>query len=207
VVQIEPIPIKTKLIFYKTKLLVIVFYLMELSMGQSDKATLGGGCFWCVEAVFQRINGVTEVKPGYAGGHIKNPTYKEICTGTTGHAEVAQLKYDSSIVSYEEILNIFWQAHDPTTLNRQGNDRGTQYRSVIFYHDEIQNQVALNSLKNAEKAGIWPDPIVTEIVKINNYSDAEDYHKNYYNDNKNQPYCVFIIKPKLDKLEKLGIID
>lgn len=206
-VQIEPIPIKTKLIFYKTKLLVIVFYLMELSMGQSDKATLGGGCFWCVEAVFQRINGVTEVKPGYAGGHIKNPTYKEICTGTTGHAEVAQLKYDSSIVSYEEILNIFWQAHDPTTLNRQGNDRGTQYRSVIFYHDEIQNQVALNSLKNAEKAGIWPDPIVTEIVKINNYSDAEDYHKNYYNDNKNQPYCVFIIKPKLDKLEKLGIID
>ena len=176
-------------------------------MGQSDIATLGGGCFWCVEAVFQRIDGVTEVKPGYAGGHIKNPTYKEICTGTTGHAEVAQLKYDSSIVSYEEILNIFWQAHDPTTLNRQGNDRGTQYRSVIFYHDEIQNQVALNSLKNAEKAGIWPDPIVTEIVKINNYSDAEDYHKNYYNDNKNQPYCVFIIKPKLDKLEKLGIID
>ena len=206
-VQIEPIPIKTKLIFYKTKLLVIVFYLMELSMGQSDIATLGGGCFWCVEAVFQRIDGVTEVKPGYAGGHIKNPTYKEICTGKTGHAEVAQLKYDSSIVSYEEILNIFWQAHDPTTLNRQGNDRGTQYRSVIFYHDEIQNQVALNSLKNAEKAGIWPDPIVTEIVKINNYSDAEDYHKNYYNDNKNQPYCVFIIKPKLDKLEKLGIID
>jgi len=176
-------------------------------MGQSNIATLGGGCFWCVEAVFQRIDGVIEVKPGYAGGHIKNPTYKEICTGTTGHAEVAQLKYDSTIVSYEDILNIFWQAHDPTTLNRQGNDKGTQYRSVIFYHDEIQNEIAKSLLKKIEKLGVWPDPIVTEITEINNYSDAEDYHKNYYNDNQNQPYCVFVIKPKLDKLEKLGIID
>lgn len=180
---------------------------MEFSMGQSNIATLGGGCFWCVEAVFQRIDGVIEVKPGYAGGHIKNPTYKEICTGTTGHAEVAQLKYDSTIVSYEDILNIFWQAHDPTTLNRQGNDKGTQYRSVIFYHDEIQNEIAKSLLKKIEKLGVWPDPIVTEITEINNYSDAEDYHKNYYNDNQNQPYCVFVIKPKLDKLEKLGIID
>lgn len=176
-------------------------------MGQSNIATLGGGCFWCVEAVFQRIDGVIEVKPGYAGGHIKNPTYKEICTGTTGHAEVAQLKYDSTIVSYKDILNIFWQAHDPTTLNRQGNDKGTQYRSVIFYHDEIQNGIAKSLLKKIEKLGVWPDPIVTEITEINNYSDAEDYHKNYYNDNQNQPYCVFVIKPKLDKLEKLGIID
>ena len=176
-------------------------------MGQSNIATLGGGCFWCVEAVFQRIDGVIEVKPGYAGGHIKNPTYKEICTGTTGHAEVAQLKYDNTIVSYEDILNIFWQAHDPTTLNRQGNDKGTQYRSVIFYHDEIQNEIAKSLLKKIEKLGVWPDPIVTEITEINNYSDAEDYHKNYYNDNQNQPYCVFVIKPKLDKLEKLGIID
>ena len=176
-------------------------------MGQSNIATLGGGCFWCVEAVFQRIDGVIEVKPGYAGGHIKNPTYKEICTGTTGHAEVAQLKYDSTIVSYEDILNIFWQAHDPTTLNRQWNDKGTQYRSVIFYHDEIQNEIAKSLLKKIEKLGVWPDPIVTEITEINNYSDAEDYHKNYYNDNQNQPYCVFVIKPKLDKLEKLGIID
>ena len=161
-------------------------------MGQSNIATLGGGCFWCVEAVFQRIDGVIEVKPGYAGGHIKNPTYKEICTGTTGHAEVAQLKYDSTIVSYEDILNIFWQAHDPTTLNRQGNDKGTQYRSVIFYHDEIQNEIAKSLLKKIEKLGVWPDPIVTEITEINNYSDAEDYHKNYYNDNQNQPYCVFV---------------
>ncbi len=176
-------------------------------MGQSNIATLGGGCFWCVEAVFQRIDGVIEVKPGYAGGHIKNPTYKEICTGTTGHAEVAQLKYDSTIVSYEDILNIFWQAHDPTTLNRQGNDKGTQYRSVIFYHDEIQSEIAKSLLKKIEKLGVWPDPIITEITEINNYSDAEDYHKNYYNDNQNQPYCLFVIKPKLDKLEKLGIID
>lgn len=180
---------------------------MEFTMGQSNIATLGGGCFWCVEAVFQRIDGVIEVKPGYAGGHIKNPTYKEICTGTTGHAEVAQLKYDSTIVSYEDILNIFWQAHDPTTLNRQGNDKGTQYRSVIFYHDEIQNEIAKSLLKKIEKLGVWPDPIITEITEINNYSDAEDYHKNYYNDNQNQPYCLFVIKPKLDKLEKLGIID
>lgn len=176
-------------------------------MGQTNIATLGGGCFWCVEAVFQRINGVIEVKPGYAGGHIKNPTYKDICTGTTGHAEVAQLKYDSTIISYEEILNVFWQSHDPTTLNRQGNDKGTQYRSVIFYHDETQKKTAKKSLKNIENLGIWPDPIVTEITEINNYSDAEDYHKNYYNDNKNQPYCVFVIKPKLEKLEKLGVID
>jgi peptide-methionine (S)-S-oxide reductase len=180
---------------------------MELIMSQSNIATLGGGCFWCVEAVYQRVEGVIQVKPGYAGGHIKNPTYKEICTGNTGHAEVAQLTFDNKIITYEQILNVFWQAHDPTTLNRQGNDKGTQYRSVIFYHDEKQKEIAMNSLKNADKSNYWPDPIVTEITEINSYSDAEDYHNNYYNDNKNQPYCMFVIKPKLDKLDKLGIID
>ena len=206
-VQVQPIFIKLKFIPYSKLFLTLIIYIMELVMSQSNIATLGGGCFWCVEAVFQRVEGVIQVKPGYAGGHIKNPTYKEICTGNTGHAEVAQLTFDNKIITYEQILNVFWQAHDPTTLNRQGNDKGTQYRSVIFYHDEKQKEIAMISLKNADKSNYWPDPIVTEITEINSYSDAEDYHNNYYNDNKNQPYCMFVIKPKLDKLDKLGIID
>ena len=206
-VQVQPIFITLKFIPYSKLFLTFIIYIMELIMSQSNIATLGGGCFWCVEAVFQRVEGVIQVKPGYAGGHIKNPTYKEICTGNTGHAEVAQLTFDNKIITYEQILNVFWQAHDPTTLNRQGNDKGTQYRSVIFYHDEKQKEIAINSLKNADKSNYWPDPIVTEITEINSYSDAEDYHNNYYNDNKNQPYCMFVIKPKLDKLDKLGIID
>ena len=176
-------------------------------MNQNEITTLGGGCFWCVEAVYQRINGVSDVKPGYAGGHTKNPTYKEICTGKTGHAEVAQIEFDPRIISFTQILNIFWQAHDPTTLNRQGNDVGTQYRSVIFYHSENQKKIALESKKEADRSDYWPDPIVTEITDINNYYDAEDYHNNYYDNNPNQPYCLFVIKPKLDKLEKNGIID
>ncbi len=176
-------------------------------MNQNEITTLGGGCFWCVEAVYQRINGVSDVKPGYAGGHTKNPTYKEICTGKTGHAEVAQIEFDPRIISFTQILNIFWQAHDPTTLNRQGNDVGTQYRSVIFYHSENQKNIALESKKEADRSDYWPDPIVTEITDINNYYDAEDYHNNYYDNNPNQPYCLFVIKPKLDKLEKNGIID
>ena len=206
-VQVQPIFIKLKFILYPKLFLTLIIYIMELIMSQSNIATLGGGCFWCVEAVYQRVEGVIQVKPGYAGGHIKNPTYKEICTGNTGHAEVAQLTFDNKIITYEQILNVFWQAHDPTTLNRQGNDKGTQYRSVIFYHDEKQKEIAMNSKKNADKSNYWPDPIVTEITEINSYSDAEDYHNNYYNDNKNQPYCMFVIKPKLDKLDKLGIID
>ena len=206
-VQVQPIFIKLKFIPYSKLFLTFIIYIMELIMSQSNIATLGGGCFWCVEAVFQRVEGVIQVKPGYAGGHIKNPTYKEICTGNTGHAEVAQLTFDNKIITYEQILNVFWQAHDPTTLNRQGNDKGTQYRSAIFYHDEKQKEIAMISLKNADKSNYWPDPIVTEITEINSYSDAEDYHNNYYNDNKNQPYCMFVIKPKLDKLDKLGIID
>ena len=176
-------------------------------MAQTETATLGGGCFWCVEAVYQRVEGVLSVKPGYAGGHVKNPTYKEICTGQTGHAEVAQIEFDPAQVTYEQILNVFWQAHDPTTLNRQGNDTGPQYRSVIFYHSDKQKQVAEKSKNGADESNYWSDPIVTQITLLDNYSDAEDYHHNYYNDNPNQPYCVFIIKPKLDKLEKQGIID
>ena len=176
-------------------------------MADTETITLGGGCFWCIEAVFQRVEGVLDVKPGYAGGHVKNPTYKEICTGKTGHAEVAQVRFDNTKISLAQIFNIFWQAHDPTTINRQGNDIGTQYRSVIFYHDNKQKSEAIKSKLSAEKSGYWKDKIVTEITKLNNYSDAEDYHHDYYNQNSNQPYCIFVIKPKLDKLEKDGLID
>ena len=176
-------------------------------MAKSEIATLGGGCFWCVEAVFQRIEGVLSVKPGYAGGDIKNPTYKQICTGNTGHAEVAKIEFDPEKITYSQILNIFWQSHDPTTLNRQGNDVGTQYRSVIFFHDEIQREIAEKSKIDADKSGYWDNKIVTEITLLNNYYDAEDYHDNYYNSNPNQPYCLFVIKPKLDKLEKQGLFD
>ena len=150
-------------------------------MAKSDIATLGGGCFWCVEAVFQRIEGVLSVKPGYAGGDIKNPTYKQICTGNTGHAEVAKIEFDPEKITYSQILNVFWQSHDPTTLNRQGNDVGTQYRSVIFFHDENQREIAEKSKIDADKSGYWDNEIVTEITLLNNYYDAEDYHDNYYN--------------------------
>ena len=176
-------------------------------MAKSEIATLGGGCFWCVEAVFQRIEGVLSVKPGYAGGDIKNPTYKQICTGNTGHAEVAKIEFDPEKITYSQILNVFWQSHDPTTLNRQGNDVGTQYRSVIFFHDESQREIAEKSKIDADKSGYWDNKIVTEITLLNNYYDAEDYHDNYYNNNPNQPYCLFVIKPKLDKLEKQGLFD
>ena len=176
-------------------------------MAKSEIATLGGGCFWCVEAVFQRIEGVISVKPGYAGGNVKNPTYKQICTGNTGHAEVAKIEFDTSKITYSQILNVFWQSHDPTTLNRQGNDVGTQYRSVIFFHNESQEEIAKKSKIDADKSGYWDNEIVTEVTLLNNYYDAEDYHDNYYNNNPNQPYCLFVIKPKLDKLEKQGLFD
>ena len=176
-------------------------------MNQTELATLGGGCFWCVEAVYQRVDGVLSVKPGYAGGHIDNPGYKDVCSGKTGHAEVAKIEFDPDQISYQQILNVFWQAHDPTTLNKQGADVGTQYRSVIFYHSEEQKTLAENSKIEADQSEYWSNPIVTEITEINTYLDAEDNHDNYYQDNPYQPYCQFVIKPKLDKLEKKGIID
>ena len=191
--------------------LIITFIFFSFMKGQkmTEKgiATLGGGCFWCVEAVYQRINGVISVIPGYAGGKSKTTTYKEICTGKTGHAEVAKIAFDKKTISYKQILNVFWQAHDPTTLNRQGNDVGTQYRSVIYYHNDKQKKMAIESKIEADKSGYWKNKIVTEIAEIYNYSDAEDYHNNYYDNNPNQPYCVFVIKPKLDKLVDKGVIE
>jgi len=168
-----------------------------------DTITFGAGCFWCVEAIFESLKGVEEVKSGYAGGSIKNPSYREVCSGRTGHAEVCQLTYNPEIISYKELLEVFWQTHDPTTLNRQGADVGTQYRSAIFYHTLEQKHIAesyLNTL-NSEKA--FPNPIVTEITEINNFYPAEDYHQNYFEANGEQPYCKAVIRPKLDKFKKI----
>ncbi len=167
-----------------------------------EVATLGGGCFWCLEAVYQRTQGVHQVVSGYTGGQVKNPTYREICTGQTGHAEVIQVHFDPKEISYGDILYIFWRIHDPTTLNRQGNDVGTQYRSAIFYHDDTQKAIAEQSKQETEASDLWSDAIVTEISPLTEFYVAEDYHQNYYNDNPNQPYCVYVVDPKVKKFEK-----
>ena len=168
-----------------------------------EVATFGSGCFWCTEAIFQRLKGVEKVVSGYAGGSVESPTYKQVCGGNTGHAEVVQVHYDSAAVTYEKLLEIFWKTHDPTTLNRQGNDFGTQYRSVIFYHNEDQKRLAEEYKKKLDDAKVWDDPIVTEITPFSNFYPAEDYHQNYYNDNGNQSYCSYVIRPKVEKLEKI----
>jgi len=183
----------------------------EMNQNQKDQnnhqgkqlATLGAGCFWCIEACFQDLKGVISVVPGYAGGHTDKPTYKEICTGQTGHAEVAQVVFDPSVISYEELLEAFWFVHDPTQLNRQGNDIGTQYRSVIFYHNEAQKTAALKYLQKLEAENVWDKPIVTQIVEINNYFEAEDYHHNYYENNPGNPYCQSVVRPKVEKFRKV----
>lgn len=163
-----------------------------------QKATLGGGCFWCLEAVFQRLNGVRSVVSGYAAGTTKNPTYKEICTGNTGHAEVIQIEFDPAVISYAQLLDAFWACHDPTTLNRQGADHGTQYRSIILFHDEAQKSEAVRSRDRAQSD--LKDPIVTEILPLPEFYPAEEYHQNYYNDNRAAGYCQVVIRPKLQKL-------
>jgi peptide-methionine (S)-S-oxide reductase len=168
--------------------------------GPTEIATLGGGCFWCVEAVYQDLKGVLKVESGYTGGHVDNPTYREICTGATGHAEVIQVTFDPAVISFEDILRVFFTVHDPTTLNRQGNDSGTQYRSAIFYHSEAQKTTAEAIKKEAQEA--WDDPIVTEITALDKFYKAEDYHQNYYKDNPNQPYCSFVIAPKVKKFRE-----
>ncbi len=172
-----------------------------LDNDQYEKATLGAGCFWCIEAVFQDIIGVQSVVSGYTGGEKPNPTYKDICTGQSGHAEVAQLVYDPEVISFEEILEIFWTTHDPTTLNRQGNDVGTQYRSAIFYHNEKQRQIGEKSMKEFAPT-VWNDPIVTEISPLGDFYIAEDYHQNFYKLNPNYGYCRIIINPKIAKLKE-----
>jgi peptide methionine sulfoxide reductase msrA/msrB len=169
----------------------------------SQTATFGAGCFWCIEACFKDLKGVVSVVPGYAGGHQKDPTYKEVCGGQTGHAEVAQVIFDPAIISYEALLEAFWFVHDPTQLNRQGNDIGTQYRSVIFYHNEEQKNLAQQYLKGLSAEKVWDAPIVTEIVAINNYYEAEDYHHNYFENNPGNPYCQSVVRPKVEKFKKV----
>jgi peptide-methionine (S)-S-oxide reductase len=167
-----------------------------------ELATFGAGCFWCVEAIFERLEGVADVRTGYTGGRIENPTYDDVCSGKTGHVEVVQVDYNPQIIGYKQLLDIFWKSHDPTTLNRQGGDTGTQYRSAIFYHSDKQRVIAEKSKKKADKSSLYEDPIVTEISLLTKFYIAENYHQDYYRMNQNAPYCQLLIKPKLDKLFK-----
>jgi peptide-methionine (S)-S-oxide reductase len=169
---------------------------------RKEVITLGGGCFWCLEAVFNELRGVQEVVSGYSGGTTPDPTYEQVCTGTTGHAEVVQLKFDPAVVSFPEILEVFFSIHDPTTLNRQGADVGTQYRSVIFYHTPEQKRVAEEVFAQLEKAGVWGDPIVTELTSASDFYAAEDYHQEYFWRNQGQPYCQVVVAPKVAKFRK-----
>jgi peptide-methionine (S)-S-oxide reductase len=173
---------------------------MNNSTNHTELATLGGGCFWCMEAVFKMLPGVKSVTSGYAGGTKENPTYKEVCNGDTGHAEVIQIEFDPAVISYEKLLATFWEAHDPTTLDRQGNDTGTQYRSVILYRNEAQKTAAEKAKAEAQKH--FREPIVTEIAPLGKFYPAEDYHQDYYRQNSNQPYCRIVIRPKVEKFEK-----
>ena len=171
--------------------------------GKTDTATFANGCFWCTEAVFEELDGVISAVSGYSGGQTTNPTYKEVCSGETGHAECLQITYDPTKISFDELLEVFWQTHDPTTLNRQGNDVGPQYRSVVFYHDDEQKQRAEHYKSELDKSGSWDNKIVTAIEPYKNFYIAENYHQNYYNNNGSAPYCYFVIRPKLEKFEKV----
>jgi peptide-methionine (S)-S-oxide reductase len=176
-----------------------------MNTNQLETATLGGGCFWCMEAVYERLPGVVSVTSGFAGGHTPNPTYQDVCAGDTGYAEVTQIVFDPAKISYAKLLDVFWQAHDPTTLNRQGADEGTQYRSIILYHDEKQKLIAEKSKLAAQSD--HHNPIVTEIVPFTKFYPAEDYHQGYYDEHSNQPYCRIVITPKLEKLEHKKVIE
>jgi len=170
---------------------------------KTDTATFGTGCFWCTEAVFQQLKGVLKVTSGYSGGHVKNPTYEQVCEKKTGHAEVCQIVYDPTVITFDELLEVFWQTHDPTTLDRQGNDVGPQYRSVVFYHDAEQKEKSEKYKAELNKSGAFDNPIVTAVEPYKNFYSAEKYHQNYYNDNGSQPYCYYVIRPKLEKFEKV----
>ncbi len=173
-----------------------------IAMNTLELATFGNGCFWCTEAIFEQLEGVTKVESGYAGGAVKNPSYKEVCSGNTGHAEVIRLTYNPEVIRFRELLDVFFNTHDPTTLNRQGADVGTQYRSAIFYHNELQKNEAEKMIADLENEKIFDNKIVTEITAINNYFVADNYHQDYYNNNKNEGYCRMVINPKLDKFIK-----
>lgn len=168
-----------------------------------EKATLAGGCFWCIEAVFRRVQGVAQAISGYTGGSTGHPTYREVCDGDTGHAEAVQITFDPQVISFAELLEIFWAVHDPTTLNRQGADIGSQYRSAIFYHDPVQREIAEQSIRKENASGRWSAPLVTELAPLGIFYPAEPYHQDYYDANLSQPYCRMIIEPKLDKVQKL----
>jgi len=194
------------------KIILIIVTMISVAHAQNiktisneplEKITLGGGCYWCIEAVFQMLNGVVKVESGFSGGQTKNPSYKDVCTGTTGHAEVVQITFDNSKTSIEEILKVFFTVHDPTTLNRQGADEGTQYRSAIFYHNQKQFKIATEIINELNKAKAYPKPIVTEVSAFTVFYKAEAYHQNYFNDNKNAPYCRMVIQPKIEKFEKV----
>jgi peptide-methionine (S)-S-oxide reductase len=169
---------------------------------QREVATLAGGCFWCLEAVYDQLRGVLEAESGYTGGHVVNPSYEQVCTGRTGHAEVVQITFDPQQVSYADLLKVFFTIHDPTTLNRQGNDVGTQYRSAIYYHSDEQKQIAEQVIKELGEANLWPNPIVTELTPLDKYYPAEDYHQEYFANNPNQPYCRAVVAPKVGKFRK-----
>ncbi len=175
----------------------------EGAVGKSEIATFGGGCFWCVEAIFERLKGVETVESGYSGGHVKNPTYSQVTTGETGHAEVVRITFDPSQINYRDLLKVFFETHDPTTLNRQGADVGTQYRSTVFYHNEDQRRIAESVIRELDSAGIWNDPIVTTVEPFQAFYSAEGYHQEYFENNPNQGYCRVVIQPKVEKFEKV----
>jgi peptide-methionine (S)-S-oxide reductase len=171
-------------------------------MANEQTAVFGGGCFWCIEAVFQRLTGVLHVESGYMGGHVDKPTYRQVCAGNTGHVEVVRVTFDPAQIAFRDLLDVFFAMHDPTTENRQGNDVGEQYRSVIFYNDEEQRRIAEETIVELTAAKAFPEPIVTAVEPATTFYPAEDYHQNYYNENSRQPYCAFVISPKIAKLEK-----
>ena len=175
----------------------------HISYGQTETATFGGGCFWCTEAIFRSLKGVETVESGYSGGKTKNPTYNEVCTGETGHAEVIHITFDPKLISFKELLEIFWKTHDPTTLNRQGADSGTQYRSVVFYHSPEQKETAEKYKSDLNKENVYNQPVVTEISAFDQFYKAENYHQNYFANNRSQGYCQFVIVPKIEKFRKI----
>ena len=193
----------------KNTILICLFALSLNGFSQTKKSsnletiTLGGGCYWCVEAVYEDLNGVKSVISGFSGGNVANPTYEEVCTGETGHAEVVQITYDKNVTDINEIFKVFFTVHDPTTLNRQGADVGTQYRSVIFYKNDAQKKAAQSIIAELNKAKVYSSPIVTKVEPFKKFYKAEDYHQNYYANNKNQPYCKMVIQPKIEKFEKV----